>query len=93
MGAAEVKLLILENILLSPAHDVYLLVGTSIQYKVQKIRQGKITGRSEFESSKLTIHFVLNHVCQEWLVGIHITAQGGMLHVYEVNIGDVMIKN
>uniref|UniRef100_A0A8C8CVG6 BIG2 domain-containing protein n=1 Tax=Oncorhynchus tshawytscha TaxID=74940 RepID=A0A8C8CVG6_ONCTS len=69
VGAAEVKLLILENILLSPAHDVYLLVGTSIQYKVQKIRQGKITGRSEFES--------------KWLDGIHITAQGGMLHVYE----------
>ncbi|KAJ8016202.1 hypothetical protein DPEC_G00004740 [Dallia pectoralis] len=43
VGAAEVKLLILENILLSPAHDVYLMVGTSIQYKVQKIRQGKIT--------------------------------------------------
>ena len=44
VGAAEVKLLILENILLSPAHDVYLLAGTSIKYKVQKIRQGKITG-------------------------------------------------
>lgn len=44
VGAAEVRLLILENILLSPAHDVYLLAGTSIQYKVQKIRQGKITG-------------------------------------------------
>ncbi|CAL8325175.1 unnamed protein product [Merluccius merluccius] len=43
VGAAEVRLLILENILLSPAHDVYLLVGTSIKYKVQKIRQGKIT--------------------------------------------------
>lgn len=46
VGAAEVRLLILENILLSPAHDVYLLAGTSIQYKVQKIRQGKITGSS-----------------------------------------------
>uniref|UniRef100_A0A672NPG3 Nucleoporin 210 n=1 Tax=Sinocyclocheilus grahami TaxID=75366 RepID=A0A672NPG3_SINGR len=43
VGAAEVRLLILENILLSPAYDVYLLAGTSIQYKVQKIRQGKIT--------------------------------------------------
>ncbi|KAM7404954.1 hypothetical protein PAMP_012253 [Pampus punctatissimus] len=43
VGAAEVKLLILENILLSPAHDVYLLVGTSIRYKVLKIRQGTIT--------------------------------------------------
>lgn len=44
VGAAEVRLLILENVLLSPAYDVYLLAGTSIKYKVQKIRQGKITG-------------------------------------------------
>lgn len=43
VGAAEIRLLILENILLSPAYDVYLLAGTSIKYKVQKIRQGKIT--------------------------------------------------
>ncbi|KAM4799986.1 nuclear pore membrane glycoprotein 210 [Urocitellus parryii] len=40
---AEVRLLILENILLSPASDVYLLVGTSLRYRVQKIRQGTIT--------------------------------------------------
>ncbi|KAF3860656.1 hypothetical protein F7725_000911 [Dissostichus mawsoni] len=43
VGAAEVKLLILENILLSPAHNVYLLAGTSIRYKVLKIRQGTMT--------------------------------------------------
>uniref|UniRef100_UPI0037E7A905 nuclear pore membrane glycoprotein 210 n=1 Tax=Semicossyphus pulcher TaxID=241346 RepID=UPI0037E7A905 len=43
VGAAEVRLLILENILLSPEHDVYLLAGTSIRYKVLKIRQGMIT--------------------------------------------------
>ncbi|XP_033825392.1 nuclear pore membrane glycoprotein 210 isoform X2 [Periophthalmus magnuspinnatus] len=43
VGAAEVRLLILENIMLSPAYDVYLLVGTSIRYKVLKIRQGTIT--------------------------------------------------
>uniref|UniRef100_A0A3Q3XAI0 BIG2 domain-containing protein n=1 Tax=Mola mola TaxID=94237 RepID=A0A3Q3XAI0_MOLML len=43
VGAAEVRLLILENIMLSPAHDVYLLAGTSIRYKVLKIRQGTIT--------------------------------------------------
>lgn len=47
VGAAEVRLLILENILLSPAYNVYLLAGTSIRYKVQKIRQGKITGVCE----------------------------------------------
>ncbi|XP_069823220.1 nuclear pore membrane glycoprotein 210 [Dendropsophus ebraccatus] len=40
---AEVRLLILENILLYPASDIYLLVGSSIKYKVQKIKQGKIT--------------------------------------------------
>lgn len=43
VGAAEVRLLILENIMLSPAYDVYLLAGTSIRYKVLKIRQGTIT--------------------------------------------------
>ncbi|XP_028574807.2 nuclear pore membrane glycoprotein 210 [Podarcis muralis] len=41
--AAEVRLFILENIILNPAYDIYLLVGMSVQYKVQKIRQGKIT--------------------------------------------------
>ncbi|KAM3914823.1 nuclear pore membrane glycoprotein 210 [Leptodactylus fuscus] len=40
---AEVRLLILENILLYPASDIYLLVGSSIKYKVQKFKQGKIT--------------------------------------------------
>ncbi|NXN09275.1 PO210 protein, partial [Indicator maculatus] len=40
---AEVRLLILENILLNPGYDIYLLVGTSIQYRVQKVKQGKIT--------------------------------------------------
>lgn len=44
VGAAEVRLLILENVMLSPAYDVYLLAGTSIRYRVLKIRQGTITG-------------------------------------------------
>uniref|UniRef100_A0A671VZW8 Nucleoporin 210 n=1 Tax=Sparus aurata TaxID=8175 RepID=A0A671VZW8_SPAAU len=43
VGAAEVRLLILENIMLSPAHDVYLLAGTSIRYRLLKIRQGTMT--------------------------------------------------
>uniref|UniRef100_H0ZZ05 PO210 protein n=1 Tax=Taeniopygia guttata TaxID=59729 RepID=H0ZZ05_TAEGU len=41
---SEVRLLILENIFLNPTYDIYLLVGTSIQYRVQKQRQWKITG-------------------------------------------------
>ncbi|KAL7986057.1 hypothetical protein Chor_011223, partial [Crotalus horridus] len=40
---AEVRLFILENIILNPAYDVYLLVGMSTQYKVMKIRRGKMT--------------------------------------------------
>nr|XP_041574618.1 nuclear pore membrane glycoprotein 210 isoform X5 [Taeniopygia guttata] len=40
---AEVRLLILENIFLNPTYDIYLLVGTSIQYRVEKLSQGKIT--------------------------------------------------
>ncbi|XP_053325422.1 nuclear pore membrane glycoprotein 210 [Spea bombifrons] len=43
VNPAEVRLLILENILLNPALDIYLLVGATVQYKVQKIKQGKIT--------------------------------------------------
>lgn len=43
VNPAEVRLLILENILLYPGSDIYLLVGSSIKYKVQKIKQGKIT--------------------------------------------------
>ena len=41
----------MENILLNPAYDVYLLVGTSIRYRVQKIRQGKITGGSRLSAA------------------------------------------
>ncbi|XP_075689920.1 nuclear pore membrane glycoprotein 210 [Rhinoderma darwinii] len=43
VNPADVRVLILENILLNPASDVYLLIGSSIKYKVQKIKQGKIT--------------------------------------------------
>lgn len=42
--AAEIRLFILENIILNPAYDIYLLVGMSVRYKVEKIRRGKITG-------------------------------------------------
>ncbi|XP_077380724.1 nuclear pore membrane glycoprotein 210-like isoform X2 [Festucalex cinctus] len=42
VNATEVKLLIVENILLNPSHDVYLMVGTSIQYQVLRIKHGLI---------------------------------------------------
>ncbi|KAG2470429.1 PO210 protein, partial [Polypterus senegalus] len=41
--AAEVRLLILENIILEPAYDIYILVSTSVKYKAQKFSQGTLT--------------------------------------------------
>uniref|UniRef100_UPI00398F7D21 nuclear pore membrane glycoprotein 210-like isoform X1 n=2 Tax=Pristiophorus japonicus TaxID=55135 RepID=UPI00398F7D21 len=41
--AATIRLIILENIILSPAHDIYLLVGACIRYRVAKIVNGKMT--------------------------------------------------
>ncbi|NXK46489.1 P210L protein, partial [Chauna torquata] len=43
VAAALVRLLVLENILLIPSHDVHLLVGACIKYQVAKVIQGKIT--------------------------------------------------
>uniref|UniRef100_A0A8C3QCD3 Uncharacterized protein n=1 Tax=Geospiza parvula TaxID=87175 RepID=A0A8C3QCD3_GEOPR len=57
---AEVRLLILENILLNPAYDIYLLVGTSIQYRVQKLRQGKITGLFSMPSDQYELQLQNN---------------------------------
>ncbi|XP_051914450.1 nuclear pore membrane glycoprotein 210-like, partial [Hippocampus zosterae] len=36
LDAVEVEIQILEHILLSPAHNIYLMVGTSIRYQVLK---------------------------------------------------------
>ncbi|XP_074079536.1 nuclear pore membrane glycoprotein 210-like isoform X6 [Macrotis lagotis] len=43
VSAALVRLLVLENIFLIPSHDIYLLVGAYIKYRVAKIVQGKMT--------------------------------------------------
>uniref|UniRef100_A0A4X2LUM8 Nucleoporin 210 like n=1 Tax=Vombatus ursinus TaxID=29139 RepID=A0A4X2LUM8_VOMUR len=45
VSAALIRLLVLENIFLIPSHDIYLLVGAYIKYRVAKIVQGKMTGR------------------------------------------------
>lgn len=55
---AEVRLFILENIILNPAYDVYLLVGMSVQYKVMKIRRGKMTGMSFCPAVIFYIYFL-----------------------------------
>ncbi|XP_071883973.1 nuclear pore membrane glycoprotein 210-like [Anas platyrhynchos] len=43
VAAASIRLLVLENILLIPSHDVYLLVGAYIKYQVAKMVRGKVT--------------------------------------------------
>uniref|UniRef100_A0A803XYU9 Nucleoporin 210 like n=1 Tax=Meleagris gallopavo TaxID=9103 RepID=A0A803XYU9_MELGA len=43
VAAAVVRLLVLENIVLIPAHDVHLLVGALIKYRVAKVVRGKMT--------------------------------------------------
>nr|XP_006822312.1 PREDICTED: nuclear pore membrane glycoprotein 210-like [Saccoglossus kowalevskii] len=38
-----VRLIVIDNLMLNPSHDVYLLVHAQIQYGVEKLRQGKLT--------------------------------------------------
>ncbi|XP_054418842.1 nuclear pore membrane glycoprotein 210-like [Pteronotus mesoamericanus] len=43
VAAALIRLLVLENIFLVPSHDIYLLVGAYIKYRVAKMVQGRVT--------------------------------------------------
>ncbi|XP_049736545.1 nuclear pore membrane glycoprotein 210-like [Elephas maximus indicus] len=43
VAAALIRLLVLENIFLIPSHDIYLLVGGYIKYRVAKMAQGRMT--------------------------------------------------
>ncbi|XP_048785353.1 nuclear pore membrane glycoprotein 210-like isoform X2 [Lagopus muta] len=43
VAAAVVRLLVLEHIVLIPAHDVHLLVGALVKYRVAKVVRGKMT--------------------------------------------------
>ncbi|CAH3168221.1 unnamed protein product [Porites lobata] len=38
---AQVKLIVLDNVMLVPGHDMYILVNTSITYSVIRLRQGR----------------------------------------------------
>ncbi|XP_006861549.1 PREDICTED: nuclear pore membrane glycoprotein 210-like isoform X2 [Chrysochloris asiatica] len=43
VAAGLIRLLVLENIFLIPSHDIYLLVGAYIKYRVAKMVQGRMT--------------------------------------------------
>ena len=42
--AAQVKIVVLDNVMLRPGHDVFILVNTSVTYSVVRLRQGKAAG-------------------------------------------------
>lgn len=54
MAAAIIRLLVLENVFLVPSHDIYLLVGTYIKYRVAKMVQGRVTGKVTYHFLRLT---------------------------------------
>ena len=44
MPPAQVRVIVLDNVMLKPGYDVYILVNTSITYSVVRLRQGRVTG-------------------------------------------------
>uniref|UniRef100_A0A8B9T0Q4 Nuclear pore membrane glycoprotein 210-like n=1 Tax=Anas platyrhynchos TaxID=8839 RepID=A0A8B9T0Q4_ANAPL len=66
VAAASIRLLVLENILLIPSHDVYLLVGAYIKYQVAKMVRGKVTGVAPDFSNLVCpcLRVELTQVCQ-----------------------------
>ncbi|XP_070565297.1 nuclear pore membrane glycoprotein 210-like isoform X2 [Ptychodera flava] len=40
--ASIVRLIVIDNLMLNPSHDIYLLVHAHIKYRVEKLRQGKL---------------------------------------------------
>ncbi|XP_054547710.1 nuclear pore membrane glycoprotein 210-like isoform X2 [Talpa occidentalis] len=65
VAAALIRLLVLENIFLIPSHDIYLLVGAYIKYRVAKMVQGRMT-EAEFPLKHYTLelqdHRVIHNV-------------------------------
>ena len=48
VAAAQVKVIVQDNVMLKPAYDVYIVINTSITYSVIRLRQGKVTGQIQF---------------------------------------------
>lgn len=38
------RIVVLDNVLLAPGHDVYILVNSSVTYSVIRVRRGKTAG-------------------------------------------------
>ena len=48
VSPAEARILVLDNVLLVPGYDVYILVNTSVTYSVNRMHRGKTTGLRNF---------------------------------------------
>ncbi|XP_019482843.1 PREDICTED: nuclear pore membrane glycoprotein 210-like [Hipposideros armiger] len=61
VAAASIRLLVLENIFLIPSHDIYLLVGAYIKYRVAKMVQGRVI-EMEFPLEHYTLELLHHRV-------------------------------
>ena len=44
VAPGEVKIVVRDNVMLVPGHDVYILVNTSVTYSVIRLNRGKASG-------------------------------------------------
>ena len=44
VAPAQVKIVVRDNVMLVPGHDVYILVNTSVTYSVIRLNRGKASG-------------------------------------------------
>uniref|UniRef100_A0A7N5KSN5 Nucleoporin 210 like n=1 Tax=Ailuropoda melanoleuca TaxID=9646 RepID=A0A7N5KSN5_AILME len=65
VAAALIRLLVLENIFLIPSHDIYLLVGAYIKYRVAKMIQGRMT-EVGFPLEHYTLELQDHRVAYNW---------------------------
>lgn len=45
MKASVVRLIVIDHLMLNPSQDIYILVHCQVQFYVEKLRQGKVTGK------------------------------------------------
>ncbi|XP_068674449.1 nuclear pore membrane glycoprotein 210-like [Montipora foliosa] len=92
---AQVKVIVMDNVMLKPGCDVYIVINTSITYSVIRLRQGKATvvpmpsSQFEFQLSNTTVGKL--DVKQSSVLGIELgytkvtLVDKNMLHVHAVH--------
>ena len=50
MAAHSVKLLVIDNLMIVPSMDVYIMINTAVKYAVKRFRQNSVIGKRNFES-------------------------------------------